>query len=117
MKIFNIIIFPLASALVLGGALLATKDYSPVKTETYDLRYTVTWSSRSFDEAVWLAVNEIADIEDSLPREIESFHVEVQSSDEAMTVIHLQFDRASLAKLKAGEITPENFIREHVEFN
>lgn len=117
MKIFNIIIFPLASTLVLGGALLATKDYSPDKTETHDLRYTVTLSSRSFDEAVWLAVNEIADIEDSLPREIEIFHVEVQPPDEAMTVIHLQFDRVSLAKLKAGEIAPENFIREHVEFN
>jgi len=117
MKIFNIIIFPLAAALVLGGALLATKDYSPVKLETHDLRYTVTWSSRSFDEAVWLAVSEIADIEDSLPREIESFHVEVQPPDEAMPVIHLQFNRVSLAKLKAGEIAPENFIREHVEFN
>ena len=117
MKIFNVTLFPLASALILGGALLATKDHSPDKTETYDLRYTVTWGSRSFDEAVWLAVNEIADIEDSLPREIASFHVEVQPPDEAMPVIHLQFDRASLAKLKAGEIAPENFIRERVKFN
>ena len=117
MKIFNVTIFPLALALVLGGALLATKDYSTVKTEVRDLSHTVTWGSRSFDEAVWLAVSEMADIEDSLPREIESFHVAVQSSDEAMPVIHLQFDRASLTELKAGEITPENFIREHVEFN
>ena len=117
MKIFNVTLFPLATALVLGGAFLATMDYTTLDSKPHTLRYTATWGPRSFDEAVWLAVSEIADVEDTLPREIESFHVEVQPPDEAMPAIHLQFDRASLAKLKAGEIAPENFIREHVEFN
>lgn len=83
----------------------------------YTLRHTATWGSRSFDEALWLAVDEIADIEDGLPQEIENFHVVVQSTDEAMAEIHLHFDRASLAKLMAGEIAPANFIRDYVEFN
>ena len=116
MKILNITVFPLASALILGGALLATKDYSPVKPETRVLRHTASWGSRSFDETVWLAVDELAGIEDGLPPAVENFHIEVQSTDEAMPVIHLQFNRESLVKLKAGKITPENFIRGYVEF-
>jgi len=117
MKLLNITIFPLASALVLGGALLATKDYSTNRTEAHHLRHTVTWGTRSFDEAVWLAVDNLVDIEEGLPYRVDNFHVEVQSADEAMPVIHLQFNRESLAKLKAGKITPENFIRKYVEFN
>ncbi len=117
MKVLNITVIPLVSALVLGGALLATKDYSANRTEAHHLRHTVTWGTRSFDEAVWLAVDNLVDIEDGLPYRVDNFHVEVQSTDEAVPVIHLQFNRESLAKLKAGKITPENFIREYVEFN
>jgi len=117
MKLLNITIFPLASALVLGGALLTTKDYAANCTEANDLRHTVTWGTRSFDEAIWLAVDNLVDIEDGLPYRVDNFHVEVQAADEAVPVIHLQFNRESLAKLKAGKITPENFIREHVKFN
>ena len=117
MKVLNITVFPLISALVLGGALLATKDYSTNRTEANDLRHTVTWGTRSFDEAVWLAVDNLVDIEEGLPYRVDNFHVEVQAADEAVPVIHLQFNRESLAKLKAGYIAPENFIREHVKFN
>ncbi len=117
MKVLNITVFPLVSALVLGGALMATKDYATNRTEVRDLRHTVTCGARSFDETVWLAVNDLADIEDGLPRIVENFHVEVQAADEAVPVIHLQFNRESLAMLKAGFIAPENFIREHVKFN
>ncbi|UCH63438.1 MAG: hypothetical protein JSU77_03005 [Fidelibacterota bacterium] len=117
MKVLNITILPLASALVLGGALLTTKDYSANRAEANDLRHMVTWDGGSFDEAVWLAVDELAGLEDDLPRRVESFHVEILAADEAMPMIHLQFNRESLTLLKAGIITPEYFIREYVEFN
>jgi len=86
MKLLNITLFPLASALVLGGALLTTKDYSTNRTEANYLRHTVTWGTRSFDEAVWLAVDNLVNIEDGLPYRVENFHIEVQSADEAMPV-------------------------------
>lgn len=117
MKIFNITIIPLASALVLGGAFLVTKDYVVIGAETHDFNYTMSWGSRSFDEAVWLAVDDIVRIEENLPPEVESFLVEMQPSSEELPTVHLAFDRVWLAKLKVGEISPENFIREHVDFN
>ncbi len=107
MKILNITILPLATVLVIGGSLLATKDYSTVDTEIHILRHTVAWDSRSFDETIWLAVDEIARIEDGLHRSVEKFHIEVQATDEAMPLIHLQFDRESLENSRPV-ISPRN---------
>jgi len=117
MKIFNITIFPLAAALILGGAVLATKDHSTTEADPHNFDYTVSWGFRSFDETVWLAVDDIARIEENLPEEVGSFHVKVLPSDEALPIVYLDFDRENLAKLKAGEIAPEYFIRDHVDFN
>jgi hypothetical protein len=119
MKRYKIAVFPLVAALVLVGVLLGTKDYTTVEADFFSLGYTVTWSpqSRSFDEAVWLAVTEMAALEENLPDEVENFRVAVLSSDDAYPVVYLDFNRANLALLKSGEIPPELFIREYVGIN
>ena len=117
MKIFNVAAFPIASVLALTGGLLVTRDVSRIETQTQDFQLTTSWGSQSFDEAVWLAVDEIAGIEENLPVEVDKFQVRVESSYEDIPPIYIQFDRASLIRLKAGEITPENFMRAHVTFS
>ncbi len=117
MRAFKITLLPLASALVLIGALLATKDYSTVNSDFFSLGYTATWGSRSFDETIWQAVTEMAELEENLPEEVDNFRVAVLPSDTDYDVVYLDFDRASLAGLKAGEIAPEMFIRDYVQIN
>ncbi|MFB0517184.1 MAG: hypothetical protein ACETWG_11360 [Candidatus Neomarinimicrobiota bacterium] len=117
MKIFNFTIIPLASILVLGGAMIVTRDYTTIETDTHEFSYTASWGSQSFDEALWQAVDIIARIEENLPPEIESFHIKIQPSTEELPVIQLDFERVYLLGLMAGEIPPETFIREHVDFN
>ncbi|UCD36891.1 MAG: hypothetical protein JSW54_08600 [Fidelibacterota bacterium] len=119
MKKYKLAVLPLFAALVLVGVVLATKDYTTIEADFFSLGYTVSWSpqSRSFDEAVWQAVTEMAVLEENLPAEVENFRVAVLASDGTYPVVYLDFNRANLELLKAGEITPEIFIRSYVSMN
>ncbi|MFB0515823.1 MAG: hypothetical protein ACETWG_04355 [Candidatus Neomarinimicrobiota bacterium] len=117
MKLVKITVLPLAAALILVGVLLATKDYSTTETQFFSLGYTISWGSRSFDEAVWLAVEAIAVIEENLPEEVDNFRVAVLPTDSAYSVVYVDFNRAGLRQLKAGQVAPEIFIREYVSFH
>lgn len=107
----------LVSALILVGVVLATKDYSTIEADFFSLGYTVSWGaeSRSFDEAVWQAITEMAQLEENLPEEVENFRVAVLPSDSNYPVVYLDFNRTNLVRLKAGEIPPEIFIREYIK--
>ncbi|UCH11185.1 MAG: hypothetical protein JSU61_04665 [Fidelibacterota bacterium] len=117
MKVLEVTAIPLASVLLLAGGLLATRDYSAIEKPEQSYEYETPWYSSSFDETVWLAVDDIARIEDNLPPEVTRFRIEVQPSGNDFPALYLEFDRVYLAQLKAGEISPEFFIREHVDFN
>ena len=116
MKIVTIAAYVLASAIVCFGALLATRDYTTVEKDFFSLGYTVTWGSRSFDEAVWQAVTEMATLEENLPDEVENFRVAVVPSNNDYAVVYIDFNRDDLDSLKEGTISPEIFIREYVSF-
>ena len=103
-------------ALAVGGVLLATRDYTAVNVGDLSYHHTVVWDTNSFDETVWLAVGEISKIKDRLPEEVNSYYVKIQSADEEMPAIQFSFSRSSLARLMAGEIASEDFMREYVEF-
>ncbi|MFC1484311.1 hypothetical protein ACFL5M_02055 [Candidatus Neomarinimicrobiota bacterium] len=118
MKALNLTIIPMTMALVLSGALLATRETSVLKeTVSPNFDYVVFWGSNSFDEAVWLVVDEIARFENDLPSQVQQFHVKVQSNDGAFPAVYLDFDRESLERLKTGALSPEAFIRDHVDFS
>ena len=119
MKKYELFLLPLVAALILVGVLLGTKDYSTIEADFFSLGYTVTWSpqDRSFDEAVWLAVTEMAQLEENLPPEVENFRVAVLSSDDEYPVVYLDFNRTNLDLLKAGAVPPEIFIRDYVGIN
>ncbi len=104
-------------ALAVGGVLLATRDYAAVNVGDLSYHYTIVWDSKSFDETVWQAVGEISNIKDRLPEQVDSYYVEVQSTDEERPAVQFSFNRSSLENLMAGEIASEDFIREYVEFN
>ncbi len=124
MKLFTITAIPLVSALVLGGAFVVPRDDHTVTTKhdnategnAKNLRLIVDWQSRSFDEAVWLAVDRIATLEENLPEQVENFQVEMQPAGDTQIAVQLAFSRSDLAALKAGDLSPEDFIREHVRF-
>ena len=117
MKVLEVTAIPLASVLLLAGGLLATRDYSAIDDPEQNYEYEMPWYSSSFDETVWMAVDDIARIEETLPPEVTVFTIEVLPSGSEFPALYLKFDRVCLAQLKAGEISPEYFIREHVDFN
>jgi hypothetical protein len=118
MKAFNFTVIPMTMALILSGALLATRDTSTLKEDvSLNFDYVVFWGSNSFDESIWLVVDEIARTEEDLSRKVQHFRVKVQSNDGTFPAVYMDFDRKSLIRLKKGTLSPEVFIRDHVDFS
>lgn len=75
MKLLTVTIIPVVSALILGGAFMAHDDYDAgtladnvaADESVTNLRYVLEWDSGSFDEALWLAMRQVAALEDGMP--------------------------------------------------
>ena len=116
MKLLNIAALSLATALVLSSSLLISKE-TDMEAAPGNLWHTVPWGAESFDEVLWLAVDEVAAMEDVMAPEVETIHLELHRSGDNAEEVQLVFDRAALIMLKAGELAPEMFVRDYVEFN
>ena len=118
LKLLVIGFIPLVTGLVLGRAATLVPAISPAIEVGHNLSdYTVIWGPRSFDEAVWRAVERIATLEVTSPTRVERFQVEIRSSQDTYPPIVLAFDRIALEHLIAGKLAPEVFIRERVQFD
>jgi hypothetical protein len=73
-------------------------------------------SARCFDEALWKAIGNVADIEERLPGNLKTIELEIRSDHHLMTPLRLVFTRQALRWLQEGVITPEQFLRDHVLF-
>ena len=124
MKLLTVTIIPVVSALILGGAFMAHDDYDAgtladnvaADESVTNLRYVLEWDSGSFDEALWLAMRQVAALEDGMPQQIENFQVEIQPKGKTQPSVQLAFRRTDLALLKAGTIAPEVFMRDYVRY-
>ena len=73
-------------------------------------------SARCFDEALWKAISNVADIEEQLPSNLMTLEVEIRPAKHVPTPLRLVFTREALQWLKEGKVTPELFLQEHVLF-
>ena len=73
-------------------------------------------SARCFDEALWKAISNVADIEAELPSNLVTFELEIRSGDYVAEPLRLVFTRESLQWLIEGKVTPDRFLREYVQF-
>lgn len=73
-------------------------------------------SARCFDEALWKAISNVADIEAQLPSNLVTLEVEIRSAKHVAMPLRLVFTREALQSLKEGKVTPERFLQEHVLF-
>lgn len=125
MKLLTVTFIPVVSALILGGAFMAHDEYGTepltdnlATDDSFNsLRYVMEWKSGSFDEALWLAMNQVATLEDGLPQQVENFQVEIQPEGSTQPSVHLVFRRTDFALLKAGAIAPEVFMRDYVRYH
>ncbi len=125
MKLFTVAFIPVVSALILGSAFMVHDEYdaapltdNPAADESYkSLRYIMVWNSGSFDEALWLAMNQVATLEDGLPQQVDRFQVEIQSKGTTQPTVQLAFSRTDFTLLKAGAIAPEVFMRDYVRYH
>ncbi|UCH11015.1 MAG: hypothetical protein JSU61_03755 [Fidelibacterota bacterium] len=72
--------------------------------------------ARCFDEALWKAIGNVADIEEGLPGNLKTIELEIRSDHQLVTPLRLVFTRQALRWLQEGVITPEQFLRDHVLF-
>jgi len=73
-------------------------------------------SARCFDEALWKAISNVADIEEQLPSNLTTIEVEIRPANHVAMSLRLVFTREALQSLKEGKVTPERFLREYVQF-
>jgi len=73
-------------------------------------------SARCFDEALWKAISNVADIEEQLPSNLTAIEVEIRPANYVAMSLRLVFAREALQSLKEGKVTPERFLREYVQF-
>lgn len=124
MKLLSVTIIPIVSALILGSAFMvhdvynaeAPADNLDSEESFKNLRYVMAWESGSFDEALWLALHQVATLEDGLPRQVERIQVEIQPKGSDLPSVQLAFRRTDLVSLKAGAIAPEVFLRDYVRY-
>ena len=72
--------------------------------------------ARCFDEALWKAISNVADIEEQLPSNLMTLEVEIRPAKHVPIPLRLVFTREALQSLKEGKVTPERFLREYVQF-
>ena len=117
MKALTLTAFSLAVALALSSSLLVSRDRTAVNSATVRFQHTATWGAGTFDEALWLAIDELATMEELLPPSIERFHVLMRPAQDTLFTVELAFQRDALLRLRDGELAPEQFVRDHVDFN
>ena len=109
----------LALVLMTDAAPPARADYTiPEIEQNHEVYASVAESpsARCFDEALWKAISNVADIEEQLPSNLMTFKVEIRSANHVAMSLRLVFTREALQSLKEGKVTPERFLREYVQF-
>ena len=74
-------------------------------------------SARSFDEALWTALGNVANIEYQLPENLTTLDVEIRAGVYVPQTMHLVFERDDFQQLIAGLVSPAMFLRESVEIS
>ncbi len=116
MKIATAIFIPAISALLLARVAVPVAEPLEVVDPT-EFSYTMPWSYGSLDEALWLALGDVATIRKYMPPEVDHFRVVIPPYGDNTSFVFIQFERSDLELLAAGELAPELFIRDYVTFD
>ncbi len=116
MKIAAAIFIPVISALLIARVAVPVDEPLEIEDPT-QFSYTMPWSYGSLDEALWLALDDIATIRKYMPPEVDHFRVVIPPYGNNPSFVFMMFERSDLELLAAGELAPELFIRDHVTFD
>ncbi len=115
MRIAAAVFIPVISALLIARVAIPVDEPGEIEDPT-EFSYTMPWSYGSLDEALWLAVDDIATIKKYMPPDVDHFRVVIPPYGDNTSIIFITFERSDLELLAAGELAPELFIRDHVKF-
>ena len=110
------IAIPLAAVLAIASTVVSIETGVPQVTGR-ELTYAVTTQDATFDQAVWQAVDNLAQLEQDLTQDVVTFRVEIQTGDDSRSMVHLSFARRDLVRLTSGQVAPEVFLRHYVTFS
>lgn len=74
-------------------------------------------SAKSFDEALWTALGNVASIESQLPQHLEMLVVEIRPAKYITQPLSMTFSREDFNLLMTGLKSPAQFMRESVTFD
>lgn len=123
MKLLTVTAIPLITVMVLGEAFTSAYHYEYLASAKAASDIEAVESlpgifkvpAGSFDEMMWNAIENTAKLEDKLPANVKDFRLTMPESGGSQPVV-LAFDRSDLRRLKKGRITPEEFVRNCVDF-
>ncbi len=106
-------IIPLLSVLLLNGVEVSTPpEYSDAET----FSYTMPWNYSSLEEAVWLAVDDIANIRKYMDEDVSRYTVVIPARGNLDERVVISIEKADFDELANGSVTSEEFIRNSVRF-
>ncbi len=106
-------IIPLLSVLFLSRVKVSTQ---PVYSDDETFSYTMPWNYSSLDEAVWLAVDDLANIRKYIDEDITRYMVVIPARGTLEERVVLAIDKVDFDNLVAGNVSSAEFIRDAVSF-
>jgi len=107
-------IIPLLSVLFLDRVEVSTQ---PVFNDDETFSYTMPWNYSSLDEAVWLAVDDIANIRKYIDEDVSRYVVVIPARGTLEERVVLSIDKVDFDDLAEGNVSSEEFIRNAVSFH
>ena len=87
------------------------------ETRVETLLFKVQAGDRSFDETVWLTLEQLAARDGEFPGTVRRLDVNIEPAAHSGNTIRITVDREDLTRMAKGEITYSAFIRDHVRFD
>jgi hypothetical protein len=106
-------IIPLLTVLFLNRVEVST-PLELSDDETFS--YTMPWTYSSLDEAVWLAVDDLANIRKYIDEDVSRYVVVIPARGALEERVVLAIDKVDFDELTAGSVTADEFIRNSVSF-
>ena len=120
MKPIKVTLLIAAGILILKGGILSTTipDHTP-QSQLYingNIRpETAGAAAQDFNAQLWGTIETARNMEGGLPSSVSMFRATVPSADATQPVV-ITFSRDALKALSRGQLTPEDFLHDHVNF-
>jgi hypothetical protein len=119
-------VIPIIALSLLPLLLAGVAGYSLTGERELETKAELSWvyvsvaecpTARCFDEAIWNALENVANVESQLPDHLQTIVVQIRPDEHVAAPVKMTFSRSDLHRLINGDLSPDRFLRELVEFS